>query len=360
VIKTFINILLIVAFICLAAVITMLFMAEARFGAAERFVSGYLWKDAGKSMEDAARIDPYDSRYPAGLGEMLFTQAGYKDNQTPLLQQAEKYYLHAVALNPRCAEYFTKLGQIYISLFVDEQKAVSKGQHGRYIDKAFENFKKAIENDPNGFNIAYTVGYSGLSVWMRLNESEKAIVVDRLKYSLKQKPWYSGYVYPRLLQETGNTKLLESITPDIEAKQWVSPEKIGDLKRGVLQGAASDIVSKSGWQGASADGGSIYENGSMYWSGTIYGAMLFPKGNVLIKVEASGSPADGVYPYMLVSLDGKRIGSAYIDNPEFKEYVFTANTDGGIKVLGITFTNDGGNDKEDRNLFVGNAHITKK
>lgn len=83
----------------------------------------------------------------------------------------------------------------------------------------------------------------------------------------------------------------------------------------------------------------------MYWSGTIYGAMLFPKGPASINVEANASHAGGIYPCMLVSLDGEISGSAYIDSAEFKEYSFDVNTDGGIKVLGITFANDGGNKK---------------
>ena len=353
-VKTLVNILLAILFTCLAVIIIMPFMAEAQFEAAEGLVTQYLWKDAEKMMEEAIKISPYNSRYPAGLGEFLFTQSGYKDDPVPLLNKAQDCYERAARLNPRCAEYQVKLGQIKLSFFLEDTSKT------RYIRDAFANFKKAIENDPNGFNVAYAVGYSGLSVWKDLDEGEKAIVIDRLRYSLKQKPWYSEYIYPRLLQETGSVKLLELIMPEIEVKQWVDPEKIESMKRGVSQDAVSDVISRSGWQGASADGRNIYENGNMYWKGTIYAVMRFTKGEASIKVEAKGSPADGVYPYMLVSLDGKRAGSAYVDSAEFKEYSFAADTDDGIKVLSVTFTNDGGNSKEDRNLFIGKARVEKR
>ena len=125
----------------LAIAISAPFMAEARLYAAEKLSDGYLWKDAEIQLVEAMKIDPHDSRYPARLGEFLFTQAGYKDNQTPLLKKAEGYYERAAALNPRCAEYFVKLGQIDVDLFL--------------IDKAFENFRRAMADDPNGFNTAY-------------------------------------------------------------------------------------------------------------------------------------------------------------------------------------------------------------
>ena len=97
------------------------------------------------------------------------------------------------------------------------------------------------------------------------------------------------------------------------------------IKKSVLRTAISVVISRSAWQGVALGGKNIYENGNMYWSGTIYGAILMPKGSARITIEAGGSPLGGVYPYMFVSLDGKRIGSAYVDSLDFKEYSFTAD-----------------------------------
>lgn len=352
--KTLINISLIISFVCLAVVIIAPFMAQARFDAAERLVTNYMWKDAEKRLVEAIKFDPYNSRYPARLGEFLFSQSGYKDNPIPLLKIAEEYYSRASGLNPRYAEYFTKQGEINLAIFLEEPSNTG------LIRRAFANFKKAIEDDPSGFNAAYEVGYSSLSAWKYLNESEKTIAIDRLRHSLKQKPWYSEYIYPHLLQKTQDTKLLELITPEIETKQWVDLEEIGSLKKLAARTGASNIISISDWQGKASDRSNSYKGGNMYWSGTIYGAMLFPKGSASINVEAKASQAYGVYPYMLMSLDGERAGSAYVDSAELKEYSFAVNTDGGVKVLGVTFTNDGGNENEDRNLYVGKAQVKEK
>ena len=349
-----ISIILIFEFFCLAVVIIMPLLAEIQFNSVEKLIAKYLWKDAEAKLEIAMKIDPYNSRYLARRGEFLFTQSTYKDNPIPLLKIAEEYYGRASGLNPRCAEYFTKQGQINLAIFLEDPSSMG------LIRRAFANFKKAIEDDPNGFNTAYAVGYSSLSAWKYLNESEKGIAIDRLRYSLKQKPWYSEYIYPHILRETQDPELLERIMPEVMKKRWVDVDKIANLKSSASKTNVSNVILKSDWQGAGLSENNIYKDGNMYWSGTIYGAMLFPKGSASINVEAKASQADGVYPYMLVSLDGERAGSAYVDGAEFKEYSFSVNTDGGVKVLGVTFTNDGGNKNEDRNLYVGKARVREK
>ncbi|MFA5142990.1 MAG: carbohydrate-binding domain-containing protein [Candidatus Omnitrophota bacterium] len=367
--RVFINVILSVAFAAVSFIILTPLLAEVQFYSAEKLITKYLWKDAEDRLILAIKTDPLNSKYPARLGEFLFTQSAYKDNPLPLLKKAQGYYERAARLNPRCAEYFTRLGRICVSLFIGTQDSGRRGglnlpysdaESGRgYIDNAFENFKKALADDPNGFNAAYGTGYSGLAAWKYLNEDERAFVIDRLKYSLEQKPWYSVYIYPQVLRMTESPELLGMIIPEIETKRWVDSKIIDKLKNGMRETPAA-IIPRSGWQGTVPGGGSVYENGNMCWSGTIYGAMLFPAGDALIKVEARGSPSDGVYPYILVFLDGKIIGSVYVDSGDVKIYSFAAKTDGGVKVLSITFTNDGGNKKEDRNLYIGNARVEQK
>ena len=63
---------------------------------------------------------------------------------------------------------------------------------------------------------------------------------------------------------------------------------------------------------------------------------------------------------MIVSLDGRIIGSVYVNSAKIKEYDFSVANDGGVKVLGITFTNDGCNETEDRNLYIGDAQVKQK
>ncbi|MDD5136696.1 MAG: carbohydrate-binding domain-containing protein [Candidatus Omnitrophica bacterium] len=346
-----INLILIAAFAAISFAILVPLFAEVQFYSAEKLITKYLWKDAEEKLLLAIKTDPINSKYPARLGEFLFTQSAYKDDPAPLLKKAEEYYRRAAALNPRRADYFTKLGRIKLALFLEDPSGK------KLIKDAFGYFKKAAANDPNGFNAAYEAGYSGLAVWKYLNEDEKALVVGRLKCSLENKPWYSEYIYSQVLRMTEDPELLELIIPEIEAKRWVSLEKVGKLKSDTPQAKVTGMILRRDWQGTALGSSDVYENGNMYWTGTVYGAMLFPKGDAQIEIEAKGNPAGGIYPYMLISLDGKKIGSAYVDSAEFKKYSFNADTEGGVKILGVTFTNDGGSKKEDRNLYVGNAQV---
>ena len=348
-----INIVLVVFVLCSIAAVSIPFISELRYNSGEKLISRYLWKEAEDAMKDAIRIDPYNSRYRAGLAAFLFNQAKYKDNKTPLLNKAYWLYDNAAKLNPSNAEYLVKQGQVSLSLFVEIQKP-------GYIKLAFDNFKKAVMNDPNGFNTAYAVGYSGLAVLTKLSESDRALVTGRLKYSLAQKPWYSEYIYPHVMRQDGSAELLSSIMPEAELKQWLDPKEIDAIRLSTAHRKVSNIVSRQDWQGRALTGDGVYENGNMYWSGTIYGSVLFPEGRARIKIEAKASPADGIYPYVLLSIDGKRVGSVYVNSAEYKKYSFAVDTDGGIKVLGITFTNDGGNINEDRNLYVSNAQVGQR
>jgi len=343
--QVLINVALIVVFVFLAGAIIFYFLADIQVSIAHNLEKDYRWKKAKEKYRLATKLDPFNSEYFLAYGNFLMYQNNYGKSRTGLPGEAEELYENAIKLNPECAECYLKLGTALIS----ENK----------IDKAFKNFKKALENDPNGFNTAYVAGYFGLSIWTHLNENEKMIMLDRLRYGLKLRPWYSEYIYPRLLQETQSGKMLNLIGSGIEVEQWVDLKDIENVKKDASRAGAHDRISTSTWQGMSLSKNNIYKNGNMYWNGTIYGAMLFPKGDVLIKIKAKGSPAGGLYPYMLVSLDGKLIGSAYVDSAAPKAYSFALDMNGGIKVLGVSFTNDGSNIKEDRNLYIGEARVIK-
>ena len=136
-------IVLMAGFVCLVAIVIAPFMAELRFDSAEKLIAQYRWKDAEADLGQAIAIDPYNSQYPARLGEFLLVQASYKGHKTPLLKKAEEYYRRASLLNPRCAEYFVKLGQICMILFTEGHGAGGMGQG--YISEAFKNFKEPLK-----------------------------------------------------------------------------------------------------------------------------------------------------------------------------------------------------------------------
>lgn len=306
-------------------------------------------------FEEAIKADPFNARYADEYGKYLFKKSLEVKEKTDLLDKAERLLTRAVQLNPSNAGYHLTSGQIQTSLFLIDKKKFSEK-----LKKALDNFKTALQNDPNGFNISYSAGYAGISVWKFLDKEEKEFVLSRLKYSLKVKPSYSKYIYPELWKETMDLNLLRKIEPPGDEPNWY----IARLERlGSIRGTAkrtlnvANVVIESDWQGKADDEKNNYLNGNMYWTGTMDAAILMPNGKSTIRVRAKGSPADNMYPYMRVELDGKEIGAAAVDSSEWKQYNFKVNTGGGIKVLSITFVNDGANPakNEDRNLYIGRA-----
>ena len=97
----------------------------------------------------------------------------------------------------------------------------------------------------------------------------------------------------------------------------------------------------------------------MYWTGTVDAAVGLPIGESAIKIRAKGEPAYGIWPYMVVELDGEDIGETFVTSSEWKEYTFNINSNGGTKVLSVTFVNDGGEWEKgtDRNLYIGEACV---
>jgi hypothetical protein len=341
-----VKILLTVVFISLAAVILVTFIAELQFNAAQRLAQRYLWQDARQKFKIAMRIDPFNATLPAGFAYFLKDISLNRADENALLIHSGRLYKRALELDPFNAEYALRFGETQLALF-----RLSKAKDNNALKKALDYFKLALENDPQGFDLSYAVGYAGISVWDKLDAPEKKLVLDRLKYTLKIKPWYSEYIYPHLLQSTKDSGLLRKIRPtesDQERREKLS--RIERIKQGNLG---------QSWQGKPKGGNDIYENGNMYWTGTMDAVINVPAGRGTMVVKAKGSPADDIWPYMIVELDGEEIGETFVDNSEWKEYNFPIETSVGLKVLSVTFSNDGGNAQkdEDRNLYVGEVRV---
>lgn len=392
--RKIINFILITFFVLLIVVITIPFIADMQFNVAQTLETDYRWKKAEEKYELAMKANPFNSKYPAEFADFLTHQSFYKKSKVLWLKRSENLYECALRLNPRCAEYDLKLGEIQLAY----------GSNNKHlIDKAFYYFNKALQDDPNGFNISYSVGYEGMNLWDILNSEQKEIILARLRYSLVLRPKYYEYACALVWQKTKDFNLLRIITPDnlesnrnlylfilqikelckfrkeqmeivnfywqkekpaeYETHRNEKKENIDNMKqKASRESQVTDTVSYENWRGLSKDGKKIYRNGDIYWTGTINGLLFLPKGEGIINIQAKGSPANDVFPYMLVELDGKEIGETFIDSFEWKEYRFRVNTDGGIKILNITFTNDGGNAerKEDRNLYIGKAQVVSR
>ncbi len=395
-----IDIILIIMFSSLAVTLIQPLLAEIQFNTAQRLVASFRWPKAEMMFEKAIKTYPFNSQYPAGLAEFLLREAIYLNYKIPYLKKAEDLYNRALELNPRNASYAVKLGQIQLAIFLE-----SGSDQTALIESAFENFKRAILNDPNGFNVSHEVGYAGIAVWHYLDEARRELVSERLKCALKLRQWYSKYIYTALWKKTKDFKLLQRITPEglqpnrdlyaflVSNNLWQfskgqiaavnfyfqkeenekfkkelseKQDLIKSLKRSLAKNKQpSDIttaISQEDWQGKSG--------GAMYWNGTIYALANMKEGEADISIKAKkyltikakDPKTPKFYPYMIVALDDKEIGETFVANDDWQDYKFSVKTDGGLKILSVSFVNDiyMPDKEEDRNLLVGDVAISYK
>lgn len=390
--RYFIDALLIVVFVLLEILVALPFVSELCFNRAQRLESGYQWRRAGELYQKAALLSPLDTTYMTEHANFLLRQSAYRTEKIDLFQRAENLYERALRLNPYCAEVALTLGQLEIRLFLADEKSYEKK-----LREGLGNLAAAVRRDPHGVNVSYLAGSATVSVWKFLSEEEKRVVLDQLKYALTHRFWYAEDCYAQLWQASGDFAFLERATPDnIENQKrlygfirknnlWqfrkVQLKKMGsykqrqeiedekqekrgrteELKRVFLAkgGAAGGVVLNSSWQGHAEKGGHVYENGRMYWAGVVAVVVRVPPGTSSLVLRAKGEPAEGVSPYMVLALDGEEVGEGFIDSPEWKDYFFKVHSDGGIRVLSVSYINDAvsGEKGEDRNLILGEARF---
>ncbi len=397
--RAVINIILIASFAVLMVVIVLPFVAEMEFKQAKKLEFGYRWEKTGEKYQSAAHLNPFNASYFTGAGDSILRQSAYREDKAIWLKRAKKLYERACQLNPRYAEYWYALGKV--RLVISRQKAVGSREYT--IGSVVEDFRKAVDADPYNFRNNYLIGHNLLTVWGSLDEKEKEFTLDRLKYLLQLRPDYGErYVYPAIMYYAKDFSIAQEVAPDglkgyksllsfikknrlwqyrKEVMQQVNfyrqkeepeefqkerlarlrqLEEIKEIYRNEVEMGRNDIeIDRKDWQGKTPNGKQSYKNGNMYWTGTVDAAVEMPQGKAKINISAKGSQADEIFPYMIVELDGAEIGERFVDSPEWKEYSFKADTEGGLKVLSITFVNDGGNKqkKEDRNLYIGEAKI---
>lgn len=377
-VKFIVNMILVATFFVVITAVTLPFAAVLKYKQAKRFQESYRWQKADYVYRQAIRLDPFNAEHFAEYGCFLMRQAQYHKDKTPWLKRAETLYKKACRLNPEHAEYRFLLGEIKLQL--NDLSGLG-------------DFRIAIGLDPYNFRMNYFVGHSLISIWPSLAQEGKDFALERLNYVLRSKSHYAEYIYPAIIRYTKDFSLTEKVTPEThssyeklyrfmkERNLWQfrkrltkrldfyrekeGPEKFKQEKeqrQRLLRELRSLAMTGKlkGWVGESK-GGYVYENGNMYWEGTIAAAVDIPVGKTIIYIMAKGSVADGIFPYMIVELDGEEIGETFVESAGWKEYLFPVNTDGGIKVLSVTFVNDDINEEkgEDRNLYVGEVKVEK-
>lgn len=385
-----INIILVIVFTGCSVFILIPLFSEIEFTQAKGLALRGAWDKSEEHFVAAIKTDPFNARYFYGYSESLLTESQKAPKNTMLLRKAEGLCTCAVSLNPVSGEYAARLGQI--ELAIDKKDTAG----------AFVNFRKALSLDPSGFNVAYTIGYSSLSSWVYMDGAQKRIVLERLKRAIAMQPAYGYNIYLKLWNNTSDFKYLAEITPDglnyneslydfikknelwqfrkmqaavvssylkkEDPKAFITAEEkrkahIKNLKeKAVLSAQAKGYISISDWHGTSDDGRNKYKDGGIYWPGTVDAVINLPKGESVLTLQAKGTSLNGIYPYMIVKLDGEEVGEIFVADDDWKEYEFPVKSPGGVSVFSVTFANDAidAGKNEDRNLFVGSAEIKIK
>jgi len=126
----------------------------------------------------------------------------------------------------------------------------------------------------------------------------------------------------------------------------------------ILKEVVTHRILRSDWRGMAG--------GNLYWNAGCHARITLYKGRVKFQIRARGTPAQGIWPHMVVKLNEEIIGETDVTNREWRPYFFTTDVETSEYTLGAYFTNDFCLEKEvgekksraDRNLFVEDVEIT--
>jgi len=388
--RIFTNIVLVILSVIFAVAIVLPFVAELYFTNAKKLEDNDSRPKAEIMYMRAIHLNPFNAEYYEKLASFLIKQAQNKKDGLSLLERARGLLERSVAINPFDPEYWHALGKVRTDIYKHSLKLEE-------IKKAKGDFIKAIEADPYNFRVNYLVGHSLLTVWKELDEQDKNFALERLRYVLGARSWFADYIYPAIMYYASDFEIAIKATPEtainyerlykflvtkglweyrkmilkelnsysqkeslgeFNLKKSARLEKINDFKRKI---PAKSAISQQEWLGSSQDGQHVYENGRMYWTGTIDSVLQLPEGESIIYISAKGTQANEIFPLIIVELDAEEIGEAVVHSTDWQEYPFKVSSDGGAKVLSITFVNDGRNKEkgQDRNLFIFGARVER-
>ncbi|MCM8760958.1 MAG: tetratricopeptide repeat protein [Candidatus Omnitrophica bacterium] len=386
----------------------MSLLAELNFNLAEKLAGQYRWSEAPSRFVGAIRLNPFSSKYVSGYAEFLRKSARYLYDKTDVLNKAIGLYDKAIALDPENAEYYLKRG-------------LARLEAGRSVKEAFKDLHEAYLHDPNGYSIAYAIGYTGMNFWKSLDDKERNFVTERLAYIMKTSPDQAQKVYDAVWRASKDINLLKKITADarqnttelyrfiaadnlwqyrkeiagsikedtlvvtdikskileaekfFEAGAWKrvegrtvlaeDGEKILESAKARYQRRKNGVVATDDWVLISKDYKNIsYANGVLYSNSTAYAILNVPAGDSLLILEAKGSPFKSIWPYLVVEVDGQEIGEAFVETAQIATYEFPLRSQGGLSLIGVRFVNDAYDPRtgEDRNLWLGKAEVRVK
>lgn len=395
--KKFCPILLTPVFLLFAFFIVLTLVSDIYFEKAVRLEKNFRWDEAQILYARSVSLSPLDAKYPTALADFLLRRRLYTQERLSVAGKAKELYERALRLNPYSSEIAMSLGRLELYLFRMDQDAGADR-----FKSAWAQVDHALGLDPNGVNTCYLYGYNGISSWGYLTDDERVVVLDRARYALTYRSWYAPALYAHMWRTLKDMSFFGTVTPKTLKGQthlldfieghdlwpyWSAQKKIVDAykrkedtsvffeeERRAAQGIAqfkdaavsagekvSDVIPPQAWKGISEQGEHIYQDGHLYWAGTVRALISFPGGPARVIIRAKGSDAEGVFPFMVVKLDGEEIGASVVSSHEWADYVFEADGPSGVKALSISYVNDNmsKDKKQDMNLHVGEARVVK-
>jgi lysophospholipase L1-like esterase len=94
---------------------------------------------------------------------------------------------------------------------------------------------------------------------------------------------------------------------------------------------------------------------NLWGNGSISTTATFAPGPATVTVRATGTPAAGVWPHLVVTVGGVPIGAASVASKNWADHPFSFTAKGGPQEVRVTFDNDAIAGSEDRNLHIASV-----
>ena len=200
----------------------------------------------------------------------------------------------------------------------------------------------------------------GTIVWHRPNQTDFEKVKVALNLPLTMQP-YKGAA----LRAEGEGELLNALFREdlywlgpVSGPEWEPAPLAMDMAEATFMPELTLASAKKFEAEVNArlegQGVGVQDEGIYFWTnGRVHWQVDFPKtSKYYFALMATGTPVEGVYPFVEIHLDGERVGMLHIssEKPNLFGHLFHAKA--GKRRLTIAFINDAWRPPEDRNLWV--------
>ncbi len=123
------------------------------------------------------------------------------------------------------------------------------------------------------------------------------------------------------------------------------------------QASSCNVASYEAETMGKSTGGSVTGGWNIWSNGYIWTDHDFTAGPTTIIVMAQGQPALGVWPHMVVTVDGVEVGDSNVTSTSYAPYTFNFTASGGTAEIRVEFDNDYYVPPDDRNLLVDSVLV---